>query len=63
MSALTEAGNSVLTSSVFHRSAGNFCLCTGVLNVVGHSMLTQLAQQFGSCTYAENSDLKRRFLR
>ena len=41
--ALAEAGNSALTSSVFHGYAGNFGLCACLLHV-RHSMLTQLAQ-------------------
>ena len=49
-SALSEAGNSVLTASVFHRLAANFGLCAGVLRVTRHSTLTSLAQKFGTCT-------------
>ena len=41
--ALTEAGNSVLMSSVFHRLAGNFGFCVCVLHVTRHSTLSQLA--------------------
>ena len=37
--ALTEAGNSVLTASVFHGLAANFCFCPCVLHVTRHSML------------------------
>ncbi len=48
-SALTEAGNSTLLSSVFHRLAGNFCLCARVHHVSRHSSLTQLAQKFSAC--------------
>ena len=47
-SALTEAGNSVRTASVFHGLAANFGFC--VLHVTWHSMLTRLAQKFGACT-------------
>ncbi len=50
-SALTEAGNSALTSSVIHRLAGSFYLCACVLNVIGLGILrcTQQAQEFGAC--------------
>ena len=47
--ALTEAGNSVLTASVFHGLAANFGLCTCVLHVTRHFGLTRLAQKFGAC--------------
>ena len=40
-SALTEAGNSVLTASVFHGLASNFGFCVGVLNVTRHSTLSR----------------------
>ena len=35
--ALTEAGNSVLTASVFHRLVGNYCVraCLGILRLEG----------------------------
>ena len=49
-SALTEAGNSVLTASVFHGLAANFGFCACVLHVTRHSTLTRLAQKFGACT-------------
>ena len=49
-SALTEAGNSVLTASVFHGLAANLGFCACVLHVTRHSMLTRLAQKFGACT-------------
>ena len=42
--ALTEAGNSMLTSSVFHSLTGNFG--AGVLHVTRHSMLTRLVQKW-----------------
>ena len=42
-SVLMEAGNSALTSSVFHGLAGNFDLCTCVLHNTRHSLLTQLS--------------------
>ena len=48
-SALTEAGNSVLTASVFHWLAANFGLCACVLHVTRHSALTRLVQKFGAC--------------
>ena len=44
---LTEAENSMLTISVFHRLAGNFCLCACVHHVTRHSLFTQLAQEGG----------------
>ena len=47
---LTEAGNSALMPKVFHRLTWNSCLCTCLLYVTGHSFLTQLAQQLGTCT-------------
>ena len=46
-SALTEAENVALTSSVFHLLVGNFRLC--ILHVTRHS-LTQLAQKFSAYT-------------
>ena len=46
-SALTEAGNSVLTVSVFHRLAANFGLCACILRVTRHYTLTRLAQKSG----------------
>ena len=49
-SALTEAGNSVLTASLFHELAANFGFCAVVLHVTRHSTLTRLAQKFGACT-------------
>ena len=46
-SALVEAGNSVLSSSVFQWLEGNFVLCAYLLHVTGHSTLTvRLAQKF-----------------
>ena len=47
--ALTEAGNSALMSSVFHRLAGNFGLCMCRLQASRLSSLTKLAQKFSSC--------------
>ena len=47
-SALTEAGNSVLTASVFHGLAANLGFCPCILNVTRHSKLTRLAQKFGA---------------
>ena len=49
-SALTEAGNSVLTASIFHGLAANCGFCACVLHVPRHSTLTRLAQKFGACT-------------
>ena len=50
-SALMEAGNYVLTASVFHGLAANFDFCACVLHVTyRHSTLTRLAQKFGACT-------------
>ena len=52
--ALTDAGNSVLTASMFHRLAPNFGFCTCVIHVTRHSMAfysLRLAQKFGACTY------------
>ena len=49
-SALTEAGNSLLTSSVFHELAGNVCLLTWVHHDTRQSSLTQLAKKFGART-------------
>ena len=43
-STLTEAGNYVLTASVFHGLAANFGF-----NITRHSTLTRLAQKFGAC--------------
>ncbi len=48
-STLTEAENSVLTSTVFQGLAGNFGLCACVLHVTRHSSLTQIAQKFDAC--------------
>ena len=45
-SALTEAGNSVLTASVFHRYATHFGFRVCILNVTMHSALTRLSQKF-----------------
>ncbi len=56
-SALTEAGNSTLTSSVFHGLAGNFCLCACELHVTRHSFLTQLAQKFGACKISRECEI------
>ena len=42
---LTKAENSMLTSSIFHGSAGIFGFCTSVLHGTRHSTLTQLAQK------------------
>ena len=47
-SALTEAGNSLLTASVFHGLAANLGFCACVLHVTRHSRLTRLAQKFGA---------------
>ena len=47
-SSLTEAGNSWLTASVFHRLASNFGFCACILHVTRHSTLTMLAQKFGA---------------
>ena len=49
-SALTEAGNSLLLCSIFHRLVVNFGLWVLLLQVIRHSSLTQLAQTFGACT-------------
>ena len=49
-SALTEAGNSMLTASVFHGLAGNFGFCAFVLHITRHSTLTRLAPKFNACT-------------
>ena len=48
-SALTEAGNAVLTASVFHGLAASFDFCACELHVIRHSMLTRLAQKLGAC--------------
>lgn len=48
-STLTKTGNSALTTSVFHKLAGNFCLCTCLLHATRQSSLTQLAQEFDAC--------------
>ena len=45
-STLTEAGNSVLRSRVFHGLAGKFGLCLYYTLLYRHSTLTQLAQKF-----------------
>ena len=58
-SALTEAGNSVLMASVFHRLAANFGFCACVLHVTRHSTLTRLAQKFGACTCGEKWPLAK----
>ncbi len=55
-SALTEAGNFALTSSIFHGFSRDILLvylCTCVLHVTRHSSLTQLAQKFGTCPVSE----------
>ena len=44
--ALMEAGNSVLTASIFHGLAGNFGFCACVLSVTRHSTLA-LARKWG----------------
>ena len=49
-SALTEAGNSVLTASVFHGLAENFGFCVCLLHITWLASLTRLAQKFGACT-------------
>ena len=49
-SALTDAGNSALTSCVFHGLAGILCLCSCVLHITRHSSIPQLAQKFGACS-------------
>ena len=49
-SALTEAGNSPLTASVFHRLVTNFGFCACVLRITRHSALTRLQQKFSGCT-------------
>ena len=41
-STLTEQEIPRITSSIFHRFTRNFCLCTCVLHVTRHSLLTQL---------------------
>ena len=41
--ALTKAGNSVLTASVFHGLAANLGFCMYVLHITRHSTLTRLA--------------------
>ena len=43
-SALTAAGNSVLTASVFHGLAATFGLCECVLHVTRHSTLTRISR-------------------
>ena len=43
--ALTEAGNFVLTASVFHGLAANFVFCVCVLHVTRHFTLTRLNLQ------------------
>ena len=42
---LTEAGNFVLTSSVFYGLVGNFGFCACVLHSTRHYTLTRLAQK------------------
>ncbi len=49
-STLTEAENSVFTSSTFQGLAENFGLCACVLHVTRYSSLTQIAQKFDVCT-------------
>ena len=49
-SALKEAGNFVLTASLFHGLAGSFGLCACVLHVTRQSTLKRLAQKLGACT-------------
>ena len=40
----SEAGNSVLTASVFHGLAANFGFCACVLNVTRHSALARISR-------------------
>ena len=47
-SALTEAGNYVLTASIFHGLEKNFGFCACVLHFSRHSMLTRLVLKFGA---------------
>ena len=49
-SALTEAGITLLTASVFHGLAVNLGFCACVLHVTRPSTLTWLAKKFGACT-------------
>ena len=58
--ALTEAGNFMLTASLFHGLVANFGFCACVLNVTRHSKLSRLAQKFDACTKAGIRDRKRR---
>ena len=62
-SALTEAGNSVLTASVFHGLGAKFGFCACVLHVTRHSTLTRLVQKFCVCgesrLLAQNSAVSR----
>ena len=62
-SALMEAGNLVLTASVFHGLVENFGFCPCVLRVTRHSTLTRIAQKFSAWMKAENRDRKRRIRR
>ena len=62
-SALTEAGNSVLTASIVHGLAANLGFCVCVLHITRHSSLTRLVHKFGACTKAGNCDRKRRIQR
>ena len=48
--ALTEAGNSVLTASVFHGLAANFGFCACVLRVTRHSTLRKASAEIRACT-------------
>ena len=54
-SALTEAGMSVLRSSVFHGYAVNFGFCPCILHVTKHSTLTRLAQKLDTSTSSGES--------
>ena len=56
-SALTGAGNSKFTSSLFRELAARFCLCAFVLGVTRHISLTQLAQKCCACTISSNGGL------
>ena len=59
-SALTEAGNSVLMSSVCQ---GNFGFCACILHVTRHSRLTRLAQKFGATRHSvltDSAEIQRR---
>ena len=61
-SALTEAGNSALTSNIILRLAGNFYLCACALHITGHYLLAQLAQKFGVCTGSREYVMIRQIL-